>query len=66
MKEILKEALIITVFMISVFAIVIALFFFVGLVAETGSVILTILSGIIGMFVFISLLLVGLRFIEHF
>lgn len=66
MKEILKEALIITVFMISVFAIVVALFFFVGLVAETGSVILTILSGVIGMFVFVSLLLVGLRFIEHF
>lgn len=66
MKEILKEALIITVFMIFVFAIVIALFFFVGLVAETGSVILTILSGVIGMFVFVSLLLVGLRFIEHF
>lgn len=66
MKEILKEALIITVFMISVFAIVVALFFFVGLVAETGSVILTILSGVIGMFVFVSLLLVGLCFIEHF
>lgn len=66
MKEILKEALIITVFMIFVFAIVIALFFFVGLVAETGSVILTVLSGAIGMFVFVSLLLVGLRFIEHF
>ena len=66
MKEVLKEALIITVFMISVFAIVVALFFFVGLVAETGSVILTILSAVIGMFVFVSLLLVGLRFIEHF
>lgn len=57
MKEILKESLIVTVYMISVFGIGIGLFFLVGLIAEVGSIILTVLSAVIAMFVFVFSLL---------
>lgn len=66
MKEILKESLIITVYMISVFGIGIGLFFLVGLIAEVGSIVLTILSAVIAMFVFVFSLLAILRFTDRF
>lgn len=66
MKERLKESLIITVYMISVFGIGIGLFFLVGLVAEVGSIILTVLSAVIAMFVFVFSLLAILRFTDRF
>lgn len=66
MKEILKESLIVTVYMISVFGIGIGLFFLVGLIAEVGSIILTVLSAVIAMFVFVFSLLAILRFTDRF
>lgn len=66
MKERLKESLIITVYMISVFGIGIGLFFLVGLIAEVGSIILTVLSAVIAMFVFVFSLLAILRFTDRF
>lgn len=66
MKEMLKESLIITVYMISVFGIGIGLFFLVGLIAEVGSIILTVLSAVIAMFVFVFSLLAILRFTDRF
>lgn len=52
MKEILKRALIITVVGVSLFVIGGLLLFLVGLVANTGSVVLTILSAVAALFVF--------------
>lgn len=66
MKEMLKESLIITVYMISVFGIGIGLFFLVGLVAEVGSIILTVLAAVVAMFVFVFSLLAILRFTDRF
>lgn len=66
MKEILKEALIITVFIISVFVIGGLLLFLVGLVANTGSVVLTILSAVAALFVFAFLVSVALLFAWRF
>lgn len=66
MKEMLKESLIITVYMISVFGIGIGLFFLVGLIAEVGSIILTVLSAVIAIFVFVFSLLAILRFTDRF
>lgn len=64
MKEILKQALIATVvgFFLLVFLFVIGalLFFLVGLVANTGSVILTALSVVAALFVFAFLFSVSL------
>ena len=66
MKEMLKESLIITVYMISVFGIGIGLFFLVGLIAEVGSIILTVLAAVVAMFVFVFSLLAILRFTDRF
>ena len=66
MKEMLKESLIITVYMISAFGIGIGLFFLVGLVAEVGSIILTVLAAVVAMFVFVFSLLAILRFTDRF
>lgn len=66
MKEMLKESLIVTVYMISVFGIGIGLFFLVGLIAEVGSIILTVLAAIAGVFIFVFSLLAILRFTERF
>lgn len=66
MREMLKESLIVTVYMISVFGIGIGLFFLVGLIAEVGSIILTVLSAVIVMFVFVFSLLAILRFTDRF
>lgn len=66
MKEMLKESLIITVYMISVFGIGIGLFFLVGLIAEIGSIILTVLAAVVAMFVFVFSLLAILRFTDRF
>ena len=66
MKEMLKEALIVTVYMISVFGVGIGLFFLVGLIAEVGSIILTVLAAIVAMFIFVFSLLAILRFTERF
>lgn len=67
MKEILKESLIITVYMISVFGIGIGLFFLVGLISEVvGSIILTVLAAVVAMFIFVFSLLAILRFIKWF
>lgn len=52
MKEILKQALITAVVGVSLFVIGALLFFLVGLVANTGSVVLTILSAVAALFVF--------------
>ena len=52
MKEILKQALITTVVGVSLFVIGGLLLFLVGLVANTGSVVLTILSAVAALFVF--------------
>ena len=62
MKEILKEALITTVVGVSLFVVGGLLLFLVGLVANTGSVILTILSAIAALFVFGFLFSVSLLF----
>lgn len=66
MKEMLKESLIVTVYMISVFGIGIGLFFLVGLIAEFGSIVLTVLAAIAGVFIFVFSLLAILRFTERF
>lgn len=66
MKEMLKESLIITVYMISAFGIGIGLFFLVGLIAEVGSIILTVLAAVVAMFVFVFSLLAVLRFTDRF
>lgn len=66
MKEMLKESLIITVYMISAFGIGIGLFFLVGLVAEVGSIILTVLAAVVAIFVFVFSLLAILRFTDRF
>lgn len=66
MKKILKEALITTVVAISLIVIGGLLFFLVGLVADTGSVILTILSAIAALFVFGFLFSVSLLFAWRF
>lgn len=66
MKEMLKESLIITVYMISVFGIGIGLFFLVGLIAEVGSIVLTVLAAVVAMFVFVFSLLAILRFTDRF
>lgn len=66
MKEMLKESLIVTVYMISVFGIGIGLFFLVGLIAELGSIVLTVLAAIAGVFIFVFSLLAILRFTERF
>lgn len=66
MKKILKEALITTVVAISLIVIGGLLFFLVGLVANTGSVILTILSTIAALFVFGFLFSVSLLFAWRF
>lgn len=66
MKEMLKESLIITVYMISVFGIGIGLFFLVGLIAELGSIILTVLAAVVAMFIFVFSLLGILRFTDRF
>lgn len=66
MKEMLKESLIITVYMISAFGIGIGLFFLVGLIAELGSIILTVLAAVVAMFVFVFSLLAILRFTDRF
>ena len=66
MKEILKESLIITVYMISVFAVGISLFFLVGLIAEVGSIILTIFASVLALFIFVFSLTAILRFTERF
>lgn len=66
MKKILKEALITTVVAISLIVIGGLLFFLVGLVADTGSVILTILSAIAALFVFAFLFSVSLLFAWRF
>lgn len=65
-KEILKKALIITVVGVSLFVIGGLLLFLVGLVANTGSVILTILSAVAAMFVFGFLFSVSLLFAWRF
>lgn len=66
MKKILKEALITTVVAVSLIVIGGLLFFLVGLVADTGSVILTILSAIAALFVFGFLFSVSLLFAWRF
>lgn len=66
MKEMLKESLIITVYMISAFGIGIGLFFLVGLIAELGSIILTVLAAVVAMFIFVFSLLAILRFTDRF
>ena len=65
-KKILKEALITTVVAVSLIVIGGLLFFLVGLVADTGSVILTILSAIAALFVFGFLFSVSLLFAWRF
>lgn len=66
MKKILKEALITTVVAVSLIVVGGLLFFLVGLVADTGSVILTILSAIAALFVFGFLFSVSLLFAWRF
>lgn len=66
MKEILKRALIITVVGVSLFVIGGLLLFLVGLVANTGSVVLTILSAVAALFVFGFLFSVSLLFAWRF
>lgn len=66
MKKILKEALITTVVAVSLIVVGGILFFLVGLVADTGSVILTILSAIAALFVFGFLFSVSLLFAWRF
>lgn len=65
-KKILKEALITTVVAVSLIVVGGLLFFLVGLVADTGSVILTILSAIAALFVFGFLFSVSLLFAWRF
>lgn len=65
MVEMLKEALIITAFMVFVIVVGASLFFLIGLAIDTGSIILTILAGIIAMFVFVLSILAALHFIEE-
>lgn len=66
MKEILKQALITAAVAVSLFVIGGLLLFLVGLVANTGSVILTILSAVAAMFVFGFLFSVSLLFAWRF
>ena len=66
MKEILKQALIVTVVVVSLFVIGGLLLFLVGLVANTGSVVLTILSVVAALFVFGFLFSVSLLFAWRF
>lgn len=66
MKEILKESLVITGYMISIFVVGIGLFFLVGLIAEVGSIILTVLAAVVAMFIFVFSIIAILRFIERF
>lgn len=66
MKEILKQALITTVAGVSLFVIGAFLLFLVGLVANTGSIILTILSAVAALFVFAFLFSVSLLFAWRF
>lgn len=65
-KKILKEALITTVVAVSLIVVGGLLFFLVGLVADTGSIILTILSAIAALFVFGFLFSVSLLFAWRF
>ena len=60
MKEILKMALVITGFIIFIFAVGFGLFFLVALIASSGSAILTILSIVAALFVFVLSFLTGL------
>lgn len=66
MKKILKEALIGAVFAVLLLVVGAFLLFLVGLVANTGSVILTALSLVAALFVFAFLFSVSLLFAWHF
>lgn len=66
MKEILKQALITAAVAVSLFVVGVLLFFLVGLVAKTGSIILTILSAVAALFVFVFLFSVSLLFAWRF
>ena len=66
MKEILKQALITAAVAVSLLVIGALLFFLVGLVANTGSVILTILSAVAALFVFAFSFSVALLFAWRF
>lgn len=66
MKEILKQALITAAVAVSLFVAGVLLFFLVGLVAKTGSVILTAFSVIAALFVFAFLFSVALLFASRF
>lgn len=66
MKEILKQALITAAVAVSLFVVGVLLFFLVGLVAKTGSIILTILSAVAALFVFAFLFSVSLLFAWRF
>ena len=66
MKEILRKSLIITIYMIFVIGVGNSLLFLVGLIAEVGSIILTVLAAGVGLFIFVFLLLAISRFIDRF
>lgn len=70
MKEILKQALIEallgTVFAVFLFVIGFFLLFLIGLAANTGSAILTVLSVVVALFIFGFLFSVSLLFAWHF
>lgn len=66
MKEIFRKSLIITIYMIFVIGVGNGLLFLVGLIAEVGSIILTLLAAVVAMFIFVFSIIAILRFIERF
>lgn len=66
MKEMLKESLFITGWIIFVVVVGMGLYFLVELIAGIGSIILAILASVVGLFIFVFLLLSISRFIERF
>ncbi len=66
MKEILKESLIITLYMFCVSLMGMGLYYLVGLIAETGFIILTLLATVVAMFIFVFSIIAMLRFIKWF
>ena len=66
MKEMLKESLFITGWIIFVVVVGMGLYFLVELIAGIGSIILAIFASVVALFIFVFLLLAISHFTERF